>query len=169
MVFVADRVPPEEEFFSRCIFVPAGFAVPEGFETEWCRVRTLTEEDAGADYAAVMSSGGMLRGLTGGTWPSPDMTPEEELADLRMLRAEHEAREAFTYAVVSPDGDSILGRVSVTPSVPGADADASVRFWLRSDLRDQGLENGFLAVLGRWLEDSWPFVTVTWPGREQVP
>jgi len=169
MVFVTDRVPSEQEFFSKCLFVPAGFTVPEGFETAWCRVRMLTEEDAEADYAAVMSSGGMLRELTGGTWPSRDMTQECERADLRMFQAEHEAREAFTYAVVSPGGDSILGRVSVTPPPPGTDADAAVRFWLRRDLWAEGSEERFLPLVMNWIEEDWPFDSVVYPGREANP
>ncbi len=167
LVFAAGDLPSEEEFFSACLFVPADFEVPYGFETDWCRVRMLTVDDALPDYEAVMSSAEMLRELSGGRWPSTDMTLEEDLSDLEMHQSEHENREAFTYTIVSLDEDSVLGCIYIMPPHPGSNIDAAVRFWLRQNLWERGLDTGFYDLLRNWIDADWPFGEVIYPGRER--
>jgi hypothetical protein len=165
LVYATPDVPTEEEFFAACLFVPADFTVPDGLETGWCRLRMLTVEDVELDYEAVMSSGEMLRELSGGSWPSPDMTLEDNLSDLRMHQSEHLSREAFTYTVVSLDEDSVLGCVYIMPPLPGGEAEAAVQFWLRQDLAERGMEDDFFTTLRGWIEAEWPFADVIYPGR----
>jgi hypothetical protein len=167
LVLTSTEVPDEETFYAACLFVPADFTVPEGFETGWCRIRMLTVEDVELDYEAVMSSGTMLREQTGGAWPPEDMSLEQNHSDLEMHQEEHLAREAFTYTVVSLDEDSVLGCVYIMPPRPGEEIDAAVQFWLRQNLSEKGMDPGFHQTLRTWIENDWPFETVIYPGREE--
>ena len=125
---------------------------------------------SGTPYEVMMCetsfTGEMLRELSGGRWPSPDLTLEEDLSDLEMHQSEHLEREAFTYTVVSLDEDSVLGCIYIMPPFPGEEVDAAVQFWLRQNLWERGMESDFYPVLREWIESDWPFDTVVYPGRE---
>lgn len=65
-------------------FVPPDFDIPRRLETPDFILRPLTIHDLLKDYAAVMTSVERLQGVfgPGSDWPRPDMTLEEDLADL---------------------------------------------------------------------------------------
>jgi len=167
LAFASADIPTDEDFFAASLFVPTNFEVPEGLETEWCRLRMLSVDDVELDYEAVMSSGEMLRELSGGMWPDENMTLEENLSDLEMHQSEHESREAFTYTIISFDEDSILGCVYIMPPRPGDDIDAAVQFWLRQSLEDKGLDPVFYDIIRNWIAEEWPFEDVLYPGRDE--
>jgi len=169
LAFVSADIPTDEYFFAASLFVPTDFEVPEGLETEWCRLRMLSVDDVELDYEAVMSSGEMLRELSGGTWPDENMTLEEDLSDLEMHQSEHESREAFTYTIISLDEDSILGCVYIMPPRPGDDIDAAVQFWLRQSLEGKGLDPVIHNIIRNWIAEEWPFENVLYPGRDEQP
>jgi len=169
LAFASADIPTDEDFFAASLFVPADFEVPEGFETEWCRLRMLSVDDVELDYEAVMSSGERLRELSGGTWPEQNMTIEEDLSDLEMHQSEHESRVAFTYTIISLDEDSILGCVYIMPPRPGDDIDAAVQFWLRQNLEERGMNPVFYDIIRNWIAEEWPFEDVLYPGRDEQP
>jgi hypothetical protein len=169
LMFASADIPTDADFFATSLFVPADFEVPEGLETEWCRLRMLSVDDVELDYEAVMSSGEQLRELSGGMWPEQDMTIEEDLSDLEMHQSEHESREAFTYTIISLDEDSILGCIYIMPPRPGEDIDAAVRFWLRQNLDEKGMGPVFYDIIRKWIAEEWPFENVLYTGRDQQP
>jgi hypothetical protein len=65
-------------------FVPDIFKVPEKLETDKFRLCMLTVNDVVKDYDAVMTSVDHLQGTFGkqSTWPSKDLTLEQDLIDL---------------------------------------------------------------------------------------
>ena len=65
-------------------FVPDSVIIPTGIETKDFRIRILTINDLVKDYDAVISSVDHLRGVFGpdSSWPSTDLTLEQDLVDL---------------------------------------------------------------------------------------
>ena len=85
-------------------FVPANFAIPQGFRTADFILRPLTIHDLIKDYDAVMSSRERLVGVfgPGADWPAADMTLEEDLVDLGWHQGEFDRRRSFAYTVMAP-------------------------------------------------------------------
>ena len=64
-------------------FVPANFKVPDTLENEYFRIRMLTVNDVVKDYDAVMTSIDHLQEMYPiSSWPSKDLTFEQDLIDL---------------------------------------------------------------------------------------
>jgi len=146
-------------------FVPDKATAPSGFETPDFRVRMLTVNDVVKDYDAVMTSISHLRGVfgPGSTWPSPDLTLEQDLIDLGWHQKEFQLGNAFAYTVMSPDETRCLGCVYVDPSEK-AGYDAKVTLWVRQS--DAGsLDEVLFAEIKNWLADAWWFSAIAFPGR----
>lgn len=145
-------------------FVPASFEPPRALDRPRFRLRPLGPEHAESDYAAWTSSIDHIRrtpGFVGRSWPR-EMTLEENRADCEMHAEHFRAREGFTYTVLEPDADVVIGCVYV---YPGADGSAEVRSWVtgaRTDLDDE-----LHRTVRTWLEANWPFALVSAPGRHQ--
>lgn len=103
--------------------------------------------------------------MSGGDWPRKGFTLTENLADLERHQQEFLDREAFAYTVVSLDESRVLGCVYIDPAQDG-DTDAAVRLWVRQTERDQGLDEILFEAVKEWLDLSWPFASVAYPGRE---
>ena len=162
----AEHLPPDE-LYSLDAFVPPDFEVPPVLETDRFRLRMLGVDDAELDYEAVMSSAERLRGLSGGAWPSDDMTLEDNLRDLEMHQNEFLRREAFTYTVVTLGEDSVLGCVYMNPPWSADEVDdAIVMMGVRSSEMETGLDSMLHAEVDAWLASEWSFVGVLYPGRE---
>jgi hypothetical protein len=140
-------------------FVPAAFDPPSGLDDPRFRLRPLGPEHNASDHAAWTSSMDHIHatpGFEGSAWPTP-MTLEENLADLERHAADFAARIGFTYTVLAPDDDTVIGCVYLYPSdEPGRDARA--RAWVRAVDRD--LDRGLYEAVTRWLAVSWPFRSV---------
>ncbi|KZX22710.1 ASCH domain-containing protein [Rathayibacter tanaceti] len=78
-----------------------------------------------------------------------------------LLRLEEEARagRAHTFLLVGPDRTEALGALSVRPG--GDSAEAS--WWVVPTVRGSRLEEELDAYARRWLQQHWPFETVTTP------
>ena len=62
------------------------------------------------------------------------MTLEENLGDLTKHAGEFVRREAFTYTVLAPDSDTVIGCLYIYPSeLTGVDA--KIRSWVRAPTR----------------------------------
>ena len=136
-------------------FVPDSFIIPHSFSTEQLQLRPLTIEYAQKDYDAVMDSREELREQFGGTWPEDGFTLEENQEDILEHEQFHEARQSFTYTVLSKDKHRVLGCVYIN-AVDSSGFDAQVHMWARRGESITPLK----AVVQDWLEQEWPFERV---------
>lgn len=118
-----------------------------------------------------MASRAMLRRWSGGSWPADDFPLSGNYKDLEVHQREHLAREAFTYTVTSSGGDLCLGCVYLEPlewllrqAEPAPemlakvqDFEAAVRFWVRTSLLEDDVDNKLFESLRLWLEREWAF------------
>lgn len=137
-------------------FVPTDFVVPLGLDDERFRLRPLGAEHNASDHAAWSSSIDHIRatpGYAGLSWPQP-MTLDENRVDLERHASDFHDRTGFTYTVLAPDSDAVIGCVYIYPS-ERADCDARVRSWVRAQNAD--LDPVLHSAVKRWLADAWPF------------
>lgn len=137
-------------------FVPDGFEPPTGLDHESFRLRPLGPEHNESDYAAWTSSIEHILatpGYEGSSWPHA-MTRDENMADLTEHAGEFAAREGFTYTVLAPDSETVIGCVYIYPS-KNPEFDAKVRSWVRAS--DANLDPILYRAVTDWLVESWPF------------
>ena len=119
------------------------------------------------DYAAYMSSIEHLQSTfsRNGSWPHDGITAEEAMQDMLNKQGRFERRESFAYAVLSADGEREMGCVYIRPSSkPGYDA--QVTLWVTQADYDAGFEATLYEWTKYWVEQSWPFAEVAYPGRD---
>jgi hypothetical protein len=147
--------------------VPDDFEVPSSLETDRFKLKMLGPDDVDKDYEAVMESIDHLKGFFGprSKWPSPDMTKEEDLNDLRWHQEEFINRKSFTYTVTTPDGSRCLGCAYIFPSRKKS-FEADVLMWVRQSEIANGLDELLFSNIKRWIKEKWPFDKVAYPGRE---
>ncbi len=148
-------------------FVPPEFVVPEVLETDRFRLRMLKATDVELDYDAVMTSIDHLQGVFGknSTWPSKDLTFEQDRRDLEWHESEFLKRSSFTYTVMNLDETLCLGCLYIFPS-RSPDFDADVYMWVRESEFDQGLDPILFITVKNWVIKKWPFEKVRYPERE---
>ena len=153
-------------------FVPDEFAVPRELVTADFRLEPLGPQHNAADYDAWTSSMAHIRATPGfARWKWPrEMTPEENLGDLRRHAADFAARTGFTYTVLDPGG-RVVGCVYIYPAkdeegAPAGEAApgvADVHSWVRADRAE--LDVPLYAAVSAWLADIWPFAEVRYAPR----
>jgi hypothetical protein len=146
-------------------FVPADFAVPDGLGTPQFTLEPLGPQHNERDYAAWTSSVEHIRsspGFEGRRWPY-EMTLEENLRDLEGHARDFAERTGFTYTVLAPESDDVIGCVYVYPDREGV-ADARVRSWVRADHAD--LDLPLRRAVREWLAAEWPFERVEYAGLD---
>ena len=148
-------------------FVPVEYEVPDGLDTARFVLRMLSVDIAERDYDAVMTSVEHIRGVFGplDRWPSPDMTLDQNRADLARHQADFLARRSFAYTVLTPDHNKCLGCVYISPS-PNRAYDAAAFMWVRASEKATGLDALLFSSVQRWLQECWPFRKVAFPGRD---
>lgn len=107
-------------------FVPAAFEPPTSLARGQFRIEPLGPQHNVADHAAWTSSIEHIRDTPGypdGRWPPVDgMSLEANLEDLRRHAADFAARTGFTFTVLDPGDDDVIGCVYLYPtSSPEAD------------------------------------------------
>ena len=119
-----------------------------------------------ADHAAWSASIDHIRatpGFHGREWPPVDgMSLEENLADLERHARDFAERVGFTYTVLAPDGEDVLGCLYIYPARDERH-DAAVSSWVRADVAE--LDAVLHAAVSRWLADAWPFTAVDYADR----
>ncbi len=147
-------------------FAPDSIAVPSSLETEDFRIRMLTIHDVVKDYDAVMTSISHLKGVFGpnSSWPSTELTLEQDLIDLGWHQKEFQTGSSFAYTVVSLDESRCLGCMYVDPSEKEG-YEAEVVLWVRQSEVANGLDEKLFSTVKEWLEREWWFETVAFPGR----
>lgn len=148
------------------VFVPDDFEVPRLVETESFKLVPLGPELVDIDYAAYMSSIQHLQAtFTRSTdWPHADIDDEAAMQDMVNEQGRFERRESFAYGVITPEGDRERGCIYVRPSrKPGYDAEVSL--WVTKAEFDEGFDASLYEWAQVWIEESWPFAAVAFPGR----
>jgi hypothetical protein len=147
-------------------FVPEGFEAPRGLETPAFRLEPLGPQHNDSDHAAWSSSIAHIRatpGFEGHGWPPLEgMSLEENRSDLQGHADDFAARTGFTYTVLAPDGDEVIGCVYLYPARDG-EHDARARSWVRADVRE--LDAELYRVVSQWLAEAWPFERVVYAPR----
>lgn len=145
------------------------FSPPDHLETPRMRYVPLKPQHAQLDYDAFMSSREHLREtLRWGSWPSDDATVEDNRTDLERHWREHQANEAYTYAVLTLDGSRSLGCVYLKP-IPEDDlADrprpaVRVSYWVIESQLANDLDWHLVRSLHDWLTQEWGFRTIVMP------
>ena len=147
-------------------FVPEGFAVPDGLSAPSFRLVPLGPEHNVSDHAAWSASIEHIRatpGFRGRGWPPTEgMTLEENLADLERHARDFAARTGFTYTVLAPGTDDVLGCVYMYPARDEGH-DAEVTSWVRASVSELDCE--LHAAVSNWLAEAWPFAAVRYADR----
>ncbi len=143
---------------ARATFVPPGFTAPTSLVTERFRLEPLGPQHNVADHAAWTSSIDHIRSTPGypdGRWPPLDgMSLEANLADLRRHAADFAARRGFTFTVLDPADDDVIGCVYLYP-MTSADYDVSVQSWVRADHAE--LDVPLADAVADWIAEAWPW------------
>jgi RimJ/RimL family protein N-acetyltransferase len=143
-------------------FYPDDAFVPTELRTDKFLLRPLRAADVALDYEAVMATQEPLRQRTGGRWPRPGFTIEENLTDLEGHEADFQARRGFTYTVMNPNETRCLGCVYVYPLEDDRDGEtgdneAVVWFWIRPDRVAEDLDRRVLEAIVPWLRNDFAF------------
>ncbi len=140
--------------------LPKDFNVPNNIETKDFLFRKLTTRDVYLDYLAVMSSIDTIRKTRGGSWPTKELTFEEDLIDLGWHQKEFENKSTFAYTVFSPDNTKCLGCFYLydagTRKEVDSTYDVDVSFWVTQEAYDKGLYKKLYEEVKEFLKQ-WPF------------
>jgi hypothetical protein len=147
-------------------FVPVDFDPPTALVAEQFRLEPLGPHHNEADHAAWTASIEHIRstpGFTDGTWPPPGgMTLDENLSDLRGHADDFRRRTGFTFTVLDPGDNDVIGCVYIYPS-SSAEYDVTVHSWVRADRAS--LDVPLADAVARWLAADWPWERVDRRGR----
>jgi RimJ/RimL family protein N-acetyltransferase len=147
-------------------FVPVGFDPPTSLATDRFRLEPLGPQHNEADLAAWTSSIEHIRATPGypdGRWPPPEgKSLEENLADLRRHADDFTRRAGFTFTVLDPEDDDVIGCVYLYPT-NSAQFDVTVQSWVRADRAE--LDAPLADAVARWLATDWPWQRVDRCGR----
>ena len=136
-----------------------GFVAPDHLELpSGHHLRQIMPSDVDLDYDAVMSSQPRLWQLFGRAWrwPPPDMTKEQDLADLERHDVEMKGNVSFNYAIFDREEAQLLGCVYIDPPQDD-DAEADVAWWVVDGMTGTALEDALRDEIPRWLREEWPF------------
>lgn len=147
-------------------FVPSGFEPPTSLTTVEFRLEPLGPQHNESDLAAWSSSIEHIRrtpGYPDGDWPPiGGMALEENLADLTRHAADFEARKGFTFTVLDPGSDVVIGCVYLYPS-RSPDFEVDVQSWVSAD--KAYLDVPLADAVAEWLREAWPWERIDRHGR----
>ena len=147
-------------------FVPNDFKVPDTMENKHFRIRMLSVNDVVKDYDAVMSSIEHLQEMYPlSSWPTKELTFEQDLIDLGWHQKEFQMRSSFAYTVVSLDESEVIGCLYINPTTKG-DYDTKITMWVRKSVLNNGLDAILFKSVKQWISKDWSFKKVAYPGRE---
>jgi hypothetical protein len=147
-------------------FIPSEFEPPVLIETDEFKLVPLGPDLVNLDFAAYMSSIAHLQETftRSENWPRADITDEAAMDDMLNEEGRFNRRESFAYAVLTTDGEREIGCIYVRPSSkPGYDAEVSL--WVTKADFDGGFDAELYEWTKQWVETSWPFTEVAYPGR----
>jgi RimJ/RimL family protein N-acetyltransferase len=145
-------------------FVPSGFVVPLTLATEQFRLEPLGPQHNDSDYEAWSSSVEHIHttpGWEASSWPD-DRSLEDNLRDLKRHAGDFEKRTGFTYTVLDPAADEVIGCVYIYPD-RDEQHDARVLSWVRASRPE--LDAPLWRAVTAWLAADWPFERVAYAER----
>ena len=146
-------------------FVPAGFEPPRELVAPRFRLVPLGEEHNASDHAAWTSSIEHIAatpGFAGLDWPPEGgMSLERNREDLAGHARDFADRTGFTYTVLAPAADEVIGCVYIYP-LRGA---AGPRRSARGCARTSPTSTRLAGTVSRWLAERWPFTHVEYAPR----
>jgi hypothetical protein len=145
-------------------FVPADFDVPARLETPDVVLEPLGPHHNERDYDAWTSSKEHIHATPGwenSSWPR-DMRLDENRADLERHATDFRNRTGFTYTVLDPENDDVVGCVYIYP-LPDAEEDARVLSWVRASRAE--LDAPLWRAVSAWIAADWPFASVDYAPR----
>lgn len=148
----------------------ADAAVPDELVHPEFVVQQLTADLAELDFESYKASPDVISIHSDGRWPVTGFSLSDELAQVSQHQADHDARRAFTFALLSPNRQKALGCLYVNPLREFLDragvaedtmkcvppASAMVTFWIRQDKQDSGLADVVVTAVDEWLRCGWP-------------
>jgi hypothetical protein len=145
-------------------FVPPGFVVPLDLATEHFRLEPLGPQHNDSDYEAWSSCVEHIHrtpGWEASSWPD-DRSLSDNLRDLQRHADDFGNRAGFTYTVLDPAADDVIGCVYIYPD-DGEQHDARVLSWVRASRAE--LDVLLWRAVTAWLADAWPFDRVAYAER----
>jgi hypothetical protein len=149
-------------------WLPADFIHPtHGTLSTGHTLRPIRGDDVDLDMPAVMGSQRRLWSIYGTAWgwPPPDMTPEQDRADLVRHAEEIERHESFNYALFDAEETELIGCVYIDPAEK-AGADAEISWWVRDEYVDTKVEAALNEFVPRWVASDWPLSLPRFVGRD---
>lgn len=151
-------------------FVPPTFLAPEQRKLAEFGFYKLSARHVYLDYVAVMSSIDLIRKTRGGSWPTPELTFEDNLIDLAWHQREFEHQHSFAFTILSPDATTCLGCLYFYPpnfrkaAPQGAQVDVS--FWVTQKAYEMGLFGKVKEAIETWLKEAWPWQSHFWSNEQ---
>lgn len=140
---------------------PGAFFAPEELCLPRCRVRTYLAGDGARLAEATNASYAHLRAFL--PWARPEQPTTAAEATVRRFRGRWLLDEDYTLAIVSPDGQTLLGGTGYHLRFgPRQTAMAEIGMWVRQDATRQGLGLSVLDGLLRWGFDVWGWQRLVW-------
>jgi hypothetical protein len=156
-------------------FIPDSFVPPRFHETHRLSLQVLSGDYAVQDYECVMECADGIRGVFGpdNGWPAKDMTLAENRSDLIRHEREFFAREAFAYSIFEKStARRYVGCLYIKPIKSRLENDkrktlfqAQAFCWFSPAATDHEFANLAADEIVQWVETSWPFTAVAFPGR----
>ena len=132
--------------------------------TDDFRLEPLGPQHNDSDYEAWSSSLEHIHATPGwetSSWPD-DRTLADNLDDLKGHANDFEQRTGFTYTVLDPATEDVIGCVYIYPDKTGQH-DARVSSWVQAGRAD--LDAPLWRAVTDWLADAWPFESVVYADR----
>jgi L-amino acid N-acyltransferase YncA len=148
-------------------FVPAGFVVPPPPETDRFKLEPLGPQHNDSDYTAWSSSIEHIHATPGyetSSWPD-ERGIDDNLRDLQGHADDFENRLGFTYTVLDPPTEDVIGCVYIYPA-KGEEHDARVQSWVTVSRAE--LDAPLWETVRDWLADAWPFERVDYAERSKT-
>ncbi|HXY84560.1 MAG TPA: hypothetical protein VEH52_03680 [Gaiellaceae bacterium] len=145
-------------------FVPPKFVVPLELATPLFRLEPLGPQHNERDYEAWTTSAEHIHSTPGweeSSWPR-DMTLEENLKDLERHANDFRNRTGFTYTVLAPSDDEVIGCVYLYP-IDDDRYDVRAESWVRASRSE--LDVPLWRAVGDWVAADWPFERVDYAAR----
>jgi hypothetical protein len=147
-------------------FVPGDFEPPRELVLPQLHLVPLGAEHNKSDHAAWTSSIAHVRatpGFESTGWPPVEgMSLDANRADLEAHARDFAERSGFTFTVLRPGTEEVIGCLYIYPATDG-EHDAQVRSWVRADVAE--LDAPLHAAVLGWLSERWPFERVSYADR----
>ena len=147
-------------------FVPADFDPPRELALPELQLVPLDVEHNDSDHAAWSSSIAHIRatpGFESGDWPPLEgMSLDANRGDLAEHARDFAARTGFTFTVLRPGSEEVIGCLYIYPAKDG-EHDAHARSWVRADVAE--LDAPLHDAVAQWLSERWPFERVIYADR----